>query len=405
MTENHPPQDPAALHALLQQAVVLRRQNDLAGTQRVLQAVLGIDARNYDALHMLGVLALDAGDGARAVELIGAAIGINGAHAAAHYNLGNALRLVGRTAEAIASYDRAIALRPEHARSHNNRANSLWDLKRYADAVAGYDRAVALEPGFADAWHNRGHALNELQRVDEAIDSYRRALAAGGDAARLEFELAALGAGSGPTPAAAPGRFVTNLFDRYAERFDEHLIGQLQYATPAAAVDAVRRVSAARELDVLDLGCGTGLCGPLLRPLARTLCGVDLSPRMLDKARERGGYDELVCADVAGFLQTRAAAYDLVIATDVFVYIGDLDAVFAGTRQALRTGGLFAFSVERGAEADFVLQPSKRYAHSEAYLRRLAAARGFDVASLEARFIRKDGATDIHGLIAVLRAA
>lgn len=390
---------------MLRQAVVLRQQDDFAGSRHLLEAVLAIDARNYDALHMLGVLALDAGDGARAVELIGAAIGINGGHAAAHYNLGNALRLLGRHAEAIACYDHALALRPDHARTHNNRANCLWDLKRYAEAASGYDRAVALEPGFADAWHNRGHALNELRRTSDAIDSYRRALAAGGDAARLEFELAALGAGSGPPPAAAPERFVTNLFDRYAERFDDHLLGQLQYATPAAAVAAVRRATTATALDVLDLGCGTGLCGPLLRPLARTLAGVDLSPKMLDRARARGGYDELVCADVAKFLQTRSAAYDLVIATDVFVYIGDLDPVFAGARQALRAGGLFAFSVEHGRQAEYALQPSKRYAHSEAYLRRLAAAHAFGVTSLEPCFIRKDGAADIEGLIAVLHRA
>jgi len=401
MTDPTPPVATTALPTMLREAIALRRQNDFAGAANIFRGVLAIDPRNFDALHLFGMLAADAGDATTAVERITAAIRINGTQAAAHYNLGNALRMLGRHEEAIASYERAIALKPDYARAFNNRANSLFDLKRYAEAVEGYGRATAIEPGFADAWHNRGHALNELKRFDEAIESYRQALAAGGDAARLEFELAALGAGT--MPATAPENFVARLFDGYADNFDEHLVGKLKYETPAAAVSAVRQVTQAIDLDVLDLGCGTGLCGPLLRPFARSLAGVDLSQKMLDKARERKLYDELVCDDVVRTLENRPAAFDLVIATDVFVYIGDLEAVFAGAARALKAGGLFAFSVERSASKDFVLQQSRRYAHSEAYLQRLATVHGYAIKHLEQRFLRKDDDTDIAGLIVVMR--
>ncbi len=393
--------DAAAIQTMLRQAIALRRQNDIAGTQNMLNAVLASDPRNYDALHLLGNLALETGDGGRAVELISKAIQIDGNQSAAHYNLGNALRFLKRHEEAIASYNRAIALRPDYARACNNLANSLQDAGRSKDAITSYDRAVAIEPGFADAWHNRGNVLNELKRSNEAITSYRRALAAGGDAARLEFELAALGAGA--MPAAAPPLFVANLFDGYAEKFDQHLVNGLNYQTPQAAVDAVRKLLDGSALDILDLGCGTGLCGPLLRPLAKTLIGVDLSQNMLNKAAERKLYDELVCAEAAQYLQTCKTDFDLVIATDVFVYIGDLNAVFAGARRALGPAGFFVFSVERGEEMDFVLHESKRYAHSEAYLRRLAAAHSLPIEKIENHFLRKDGDTDISGLIAVMR--
>jgi predicted TPR repeat methyltransferase len=393
--------DPAALPDLLRQAVALRRQGDLAGTERLLHKVIAVDARNYDALHMLGVLAYEKGEGESAVTLIESALRIDAGQAAAHYNLGNALRLRKRHIEAIASYDRAIALNPGHGGAHNNRANCLFDLRRFNEAVAGFDRALAITPGAHEIWHNRGKALAEINLAAEAIRSFRQALALGGDAARLEYELAALGAA--PAPTTAPEGFIANLFDNYAETFDHHLVAELGYSAPQATFNAVKRIAAAGDLDALDLGCGTGLCAPLLAPLSRTLTGVDLSAKMLDKARKRGLYDALFNENAGTFLAQRSAEFDLVIATDLFIYIGDLNEIFAGTARALRAGGLFAFSVEQCNDRDFVLQPSKRYAQSESYLRRLSAGHGFEVLCMEPSFIRKDGDIDIHGLVAVLR--
>lgn len=386
---------------MVHEAIALRQQNRIEDTDRLLRIALEIDPDNYDALHMLGVLATETGNGMLAIEMISAAIRIDNRHAVSHYNLGNAFRLLKRHEEAVACYDRAILLKPDYARAFNNRANSLWDLKRGPEAVASYEQALSFSPATADTWHNRGNVLNELGQKPEAIASYQKALAAGGDAARLNFELAALGAGS--APAAAPELFVANLFDGYAEKFDQHLVTELNYQTPQATVDTVRKILARSDLDILDLGCGTGLCGPLLRPLTKTLTGVDLSQNMLNKAKERKLYDELVCGEIAKYLQTKNNAFDLIIATDVFVYIGDLHAVFSGAGSALRQEGLFAFSVEREEHHEFVLRPSKRYAHSESYLRQLADRYGLHIEKIEPRFIRKDGENDIDGLIAVLR--
>ena len=153
------------------------------------------------------------------------------------------------------------------------------------------------------------------------------------------------------------------------------------------------------------LGCGTGLFGPQLRPLARTLTGIDLSSNMLKKAEQRRLYDHLICGDIAEFLETQSHAFDLAVAADVFVYIGDLSRVFRGVRGALRDGGLFGFSVEATDEGDFVLRTTLRYAHSVPYLEKLARDHRFVLERVEARVIRQEHEVDVNGYLAVMRCS
>ena len=188
---------------------------------------------------------------------------------------------------------------------------------------------------------SRGTVLGMLKRPEEAIASYRRALDNGGDPQEIEYLLAGLGAA--PSPITAPKEFVTELFDQCADKFDEHLAGTLKYQAPSLISDAIAGFVSFGNLDILDLGCGTGLVGERVRPLARTLTGVDLSPNMLEQARKRQIYDRLVCGELTEFLQTQAGAFDLVVAGDVFIYIGDLSKVFQGMSRALRDVAPSAF--------------------------------------------------------------
>ena len=209
-----------------------------------------------------------------------------------------------------------------------------------------------------------------------------------------------------PAPAQVPSQSVADLFDRYAGTFDEHLRGKLGYRAPeliAAAVEANRTSGAG--MDVLDLGCGTGLCGPLLRPMAKTLVGVDLSPGMIDKARERGVYDRLEVGDLIETLRRSPRAYDLLVAADVFVYLGDLAPTFEAAAAALRPGGLLVFTVEAATKGDRyqLQQASRRYAHSQGYLRRLAGMYGFETCSLTGIEARVDAGRPVSGYLAVLR--
>lgn len=324
-------------------------------------------------------------------------------HVEALVNQGIALRNLSRPADALASYDRALRLKPNHVDALVNRGNALRDMNRAGDALASYDRALQIRPDHADALYSRGNSLLDLGQQEEAVAAYRRALKYGAHAEAIRFALAALGADS--IPDAAPAQFIAGLFDDYADRFDQHLISTLKYQTPDLLSEQIVRFCTARNLDILDAGCGTGLLGPLLRPLARTLTGVDLSSNMLEKARQRQVYDDLIHAELTTFLQTKKGAFDLAVAADVFVYIGDLTGVFAGVREALTQGGWFAFSIEANEGEDFVLRPTRRYAHSVGYLAKLADNHGFGITSIEPRVIRQEKGVPVNGYHALMRRA
>jgi tetratricopeptide (TPR) repeat protein len=166
-----------AIQAELAEAIALHRQGSLAEAERIYSAILRRDPEHFDALHLLGVIAVQTGRNEYGAELIGRALARDRRNAAAHGNLGNALANLGRAAEALASYDRAIKLKPDHADAHSNRGNVLLGLKRPQDALASYDRAIGLRPDYAEAHRNRGSALRDLKRPNEALASYDRAIA------------------------------------------------------------------------------------------------------------------------------------------------------------------------------------------------------------------------------------
>jgi predicted TPR repeat methyltransferase len=302
---------------------------------------------------------------------------------------------------ALAAYERALTLRPHLAEAWLGRGNVLQALTRSDEALVAYDKALAIEPDLPEAWLGRGQSLLALKRLQEAVAAYRQAREKGADAEFVQCTLASLGAE--PTPAVAPKGLVIDLYDRYADQYDRHTVSILKYRTPHLLLDAIARLVPLSKPDVLDLGCGTGLFGALLNPCARTLTGVDLSPGMLKRARQRKIYDKLVCGDLIEFLRTQAAEFDLVVAADVFGYIGDLTEVFQGARRALRRGAHFCFSVEAGDEADFVLKINLRYAHSAAYVRKLARDHGFGLEILESQVLRQDDGLDVVGHLVVLR--
>jgi predicted TPR repeat methyltransferase len=213
-----------------------------------------------------------------------------------------------------------------------------------------------------------------------------------------------LAARLGWRPARAPARYVRALFDTYAPRFDEHLMVELAYAAPNRVRDLLDAPSIGRPVDTLvDLGCGTGVMAPLCRSLARTLVGVDLSPRMLARAEARGLYDRLEEADIVAFLERHEAAFDLLIATDVAVYLGDLRPLLAAAARALRPGGHLAFTTELLAEGDYRLRRSGRYAHGGSHVEALARAVRLEVERAERAPLRTEADRPVEGGLYLLR--
>lgn len=315
-------------------------------------------------------------------------------------NHGSVLYALERFDEALENFERALRLSPQHASAWTNRGMTLQKLERYDQALASYDRAIELRATHGEAWLYRGTVLRLLGRREEAVDSYRNAGRHGADAEQVTYFLAALG--EADAPAASPTAYVKNLFDRYADHFDEHLVETLRYRAPQLLRDAMQTARVKLAGDAIDLGCGTGLCGALLRPFVASLHGVDLSQTMLDKADTRHIYDSLTCAELTAHLSQHTAAFDVAAAADVLVYIGDLAPLMQAVHGALRPGGSFAFSVEESMEGPYTLQHSHRYAHARAYVERIARDAGFVVAYLERAVLREDEGAEVGGLVVVL---
>lgn len=317
--------------------------------------------------------------------------------------LARCLNAGGHAPEALAEYREAVALRPDDGAAALELAEALTAA---GDALAAVELLQPMSrrtPENAGLHHAIGRAWIALREPDKALASLRRARDLDSDdslgAASL---IAALEAGEGADLSAA---YVRALFDRYAERFDRDLLGKLGYAAPELLRAAVDRVAGGVAVPrIFDLGCGTGLAGVSFRPLAGFLAGVDLSPRMVDKARGRRLYDDLRVGDVVAALD-EPAAWDLLVAADVLVYIGDLVPVFQAAARALVPGGLFAATVERAEVDGFLLGASRRYAHAESYVRATAEAAGLALRLLEPCTPRREKGIGVRGLLFVAQSA
>ncbi len=332
------------------------------------------------------------------------AIDADGSLAGAYADLAGVLRRLRRPAESVGLAQRAVALDPAATRHWLELGQAQRDSGNLSPAAAAFAEAARRDAGSLEAIWLEGECLAALGRGEEAAAAYRRVL--GRDPAdRFGASLALAQLGEAAPPGEAPAAFVQTLFDQYADGFDRDLVEGLDYCGPETLVEAIGRSLGPGPFDVFDAGCGTGLLGVALRPLAARLDGVDLSPKMVDKARARRLYDALCTGDLVAALSARPAAYDLVAAADVLIYLGDLAAVFAAAARSLRPGGGFAFTVEAYAGDGYVLQESRRFAHGLSYLRQQAAGAGFAPLLLEERSIRRDRGRPVPGFVAVLVTA
>ncbi len=318
-------------------------------------------------------------------------------------NLAATRLMLQRPVEAIAAAAAVLATQPDNVDALQMRASALARLGLKEQALDAFDGVLALDPSLADAWSQRGGLLREAGRLAEAAAAFEQAITRGGDAALNGYYLAAV-RGTTP-PDAAPAEYVEGLFDNYSASFERHLVESLRYRAHTVLIEALAAIRAGPFRSALDLGCGTGLCGALVRPRVERLTGVDLAGRMVALARERGVYDRLEHAEIVAWLGNNRETFDLVVSTDVLTYFGELGPLFAGVRQALAIDGLFCFSVELASDDGMRLQPSLRYAHSEHYLRDLAARHGYIVAHLLHAPIREEERRPIAGLYGYLGAA
>lgn len=310
-------------------------------------------------------------------------------------NLGASRLAQGQWEAALDPLAQALMQEPGDADAWGHQATALAELGRMVPALESARRATELAPASGPAWSLLGKLLRELGDAAGAIAAFERAIALGHAPALNAYFVAGLRGDAAPP--APPPEYVQSLFDHYAEGFETHLVDVLRYRAPAVLAARPRARGFATEA-ALDLGCGTGLVASAFAGLARHFDGVDLSAAMVAQAQASGRYRQVLQADVAGFLAQTGGRWGLVVAADVFIYVGALEAVFAGVARVLSPGGLFCFSVEESTGSPLALLPSLRYAHSEGLIRELADRHGFAAPEFERGPLREDQGVPTPGL-------
>ena len=392
--------------------IIFKAQGQLDKAVDAYQRAIALKPTHANAYSNLGVLFKAQGKLDAAVSAYRQAIAIKPEHASAHSNLGVLLAAQGKAEEAEAEYRTAIRLHPEFGEAYHNLGLLLDSQKRTREAAECFCRVTTLEPQHPDARRLLALAHSTLGEVDKATEIYQQWLDEEPDNPVARHMLAACDGRD--VPARASDAYVEKTFDAFADSFDAKL-ESLSYQAPklVAAMVADAGMTAAKNLDVLDAGCGTGLCGPLVAPYARRLVGVDLSEQMLTQARTRDVYDEVVKDELTAYLTHATGMFDVIISADTLVYFGALEDVFSAAAGALRPGGALVFTVERdhresgaapsiptGADAGpgYQIQAHGRYTHTEIYVTHALEKEGFSSDIVHAQ-LRTESGVPVEGLV------
>jgi predicted TPR repeat methyltransferase len=281
-------------------------------------------------------------------------------------------------------------------------ASRLRDYGKAQPAYLCLKRAVELNPEDWDSWYYLGDAALTLGRRGEARDAYQKYFVVHPEDAEIEHLLVALR--DDAPPPRAPDRTIQCIYKDFADHYESLMCKDLEYQGPERIQEGIKAViGEARDLDVLDLGCGSGLSGVALKPFAARLTGLDLSPEMLALAKARNIYDRLEVAEITEWLEQTNEYFDLIAVCDCLIYFGDLHRIVAAAAKRLRPGGIFAMSMERGDRYPFRLTDTGRYEHHPDHVREAASAADLAVARLEEAFLRLEYGARVTGIYAVLQ--
>jgi predicted TPR repeat methyltransferase len=425
----------ANLDQAVAQATALLRAGQTEQAEPIFEAALKAQPDHFCALHFLGVLRFHCGRPEEGMALVQRALARQPDDPDAHANFGNMLLGQGRFDDAEVHLQRALSLAPEamppaialsllhrfrgrleeaerlleslverdprNATVRYNLARVFFEQGRVDAGLPHLEMAISLASSLGSARALPGITLVRIGSLDEAVAYFRKWLEEEPDNATARHLLSACG-GDTP-PARASDAYVRETFDSFSRTFDVKL-GLLEYRAPQLVAQAIGAAlgPGAATLAVLDAGCGTGLLGPLLRPYSAQLVGVDLSRGMLEQAKRRRTYDELVEAELTAYLAGHGAAFDLIACADTLCYFGDLAPVLKAAHDALRPQGLFVFTVEHAdaAEAAYRLHPHGRYSHTRSYIVRALAEAGFAAPAIAEADLRRESGKPVVGLVA-----
>lgn len=395
------------MNPVLATAMSAHQGGRLVEAESAYRRVLRREPANVDALHYLGVLLYHNRQKQAGVDSVRRSLALDPGNPHAWNNLGNMLTVNGDLPGAREAFGSATRLdEGMHAAWYN--LGVVHRRLRDADAcIECFRRAVALRPDYEAAYESLGMLYYRIGNTALAHAAYRDWLRVS-PTNPVARHMAAATAGLGTTPTRADDAYIRATFDAFAESFDENL-GKLEYRAPELVAAALQDHAEYQsgEVDVLDAGCGTGLCGPLLRSTARRLVGVDLSKGMIDRARQRTVYDELVIEELCSAMRARPAAFGVVVSADTLVYFGALEEALAACEVCLRgpPSGLLSFTVEAWpGELEgppYELQASGRYRHTRAYVEGALRASGFHAVQVTPAVLRKELDRDVSGWVVV----
>lgn len=418
-------------------AIRLHQTEQFDEAETLYKTILDQFPKFPEALHFYGLLKHQTGDNDQAISLIEQALAEAPEYSDAYNNLGNIFNNLEKFEKAAECYGKALDLNAENAAAHNNYGVVLNRLSRVAEAIEAFSKAIALMPDNAEFYKNLGNGFKKQGDFKKSIEAYRKVISLKpykpenyeylcavlylqGDVEEaislvkqwLEYDpenplaLHRLYSYTGELDLPrASDDYIAKTFDSFADSFDM-VLKRLEYKAPFLVADAVKEIYGKSEkaLDILDAGCGTGLCGPLLKPYAARITGVDLSAKMMERAKERDCYAELFQAELTAFISSYFANWDVIVSADTLVYFGDLQPVSQAVAGALFSAGYFVFTLER-SEGDlpqgYQIHQHGRFSHTEAYIRNTLNAAGLTVIKLEKVMLRYEAGIPVDGFLVV----
>lgn len=426
-------EDPKCAPAFNNLGTIYFAQEAYSDAIKAYQAAIDARADYADAYYNLGLAYSKLSMNDEAMAAYEALIDLQPTHPGAHFQLGCIYMSREQMEDAMRKFHAIIQAFPHHFESYANLAacylrqgklSEAGDYYRQAleivpedkevlfnlgviaarqgytsDAIDFYQKAVKVSPDYLDAHNNLAAAFLMRRDHEKALHHFQEALRLQPDNEALRHTVRIMK--QDKTLKTSAPAYIQSLFDSYADYYEAHLKQHLQYQVPEKLFGMVQHYLDLQKdsLDILDLGCGTGLCGELFKPYARKMTGVDLSENMLAVAKQKHIYDDLVTEDASAYLKGRDQQFNLILAGDVLVYFGELDGLLRHVAQSLKPGGYFAFNVEISEDEDYSLTSSGRFAHKKSYLNQLAQQFRLHQTHVEAIELRRQRDEAVPGFL------
>jgi len=345
------------------------QHNDLDAAETTFDALLQLKKHHPDILVNRGIVALKRDQAQIAIQYFTRALGYAPDHVEARNNLAATFIHHDRYENALAHYNVLLERFPKEDEYLYNAGVAEMALGHLAKAICHFEKLLQQNPQHFAALQNRAAIAMRLQKKDQAIDLLKQAIAVNPQDEVCAFMLNALiRQDIQPVACAA---YVSNLFDHYALYYDSHMQGALKYELPCHLGRILHQLEILQVENSLDLGCGSGLSGIVLRGATKHLAGVDLSHKMIERAREKRIYDALIEQNIIVFLSDSSKKYDLIVALDVLPYLGNISEFLRLLSQRLNTQAHAVFSCEISTDQPWSLNPSARFCHHPDYVQQL----------------------------------